>query len=155
MLLIFPFSPKNPGTQTKTGRMKKGKSDKSRKPQSFLICSRQSERGLCYHAMLLTSPSQINTSYNLYPHPNTNHRLNPKLQSAKHDNLASPPTTPAMPLPQSRTTTDNYHLCHIQHTVINQESGNYCVCFCVHSHKNVHGSAYAGMCSFKKLKGLK
>lgn len=45
VFLIFLFPPKNPGTQTKTGRMKKGKSDKSRKPQSFPICSRQLERG--------------------------------------------------------------------------------------------------------------
>lgn len=93
-------------------------------------------------------PSQTNTSHNLYPHPNTNHRFNPKLPSAKHDNLASPPTTPVLLLPQNKTKTDNYHLCHIQNTIIKQDSGNYCVCFCMHSHKNVHGILRGGRRSY-------
>lgn len=39
-VLLF-FSAKEPGTETKAGRMKKGKSDMRRKPQCFLNFSRQ------------------------------------------------------------------------------------------------------------------
>lgn len=45
-----------------------------------------------------------------------------------------------MPLPQSRTKTDNYHLGHIQLTVINQHSGTYRTRFCLHSEKDVKQS---------------
>lgn len=100
-----------------------------RKPQCFLILRRESERRawasipFCWFLPRQTSPS-----HNLHLHPDTNHRLNPKLPCAKYDNPASPPTSTAISLPQNKTKTDNYHLCYVQNTIINGGSANYIAC---------------------------
>lgn len=85
-------------------------------------------------------PRQTSTSHNLYPYPDTNHRLNPKLPCAKHDNPASPPTTTAMLLPQNKTKTDNYHLRCLGNTIINGGSAKYIVWML--SQKNANESMY-------------
>lgn len=128
VLLLLFFSAEEPGTETKAGRMKKGKSDMWKKPQCFLVLSRQT------WGPKLSFPSAdfcLCTSHNLYPHPDTNHRLNPKLPCAKHDNPASPPTSTAKFLPQNKTKTHNYHLCCFPNTIINGGWANLCMCVCV------------------------
>lgn len=79
VLLLLFFPAKEPGTETKAERMKKGKSDMWRKPQCFLIFSRQRGRPRASIPFCWFPPRQTSTSHNLYPHPDTNHRLNPKL----------------------------------------------------------------------------
>lgn len=87
-------------------------------------------------------PRQTSTSHNLYPHPDTSHRLNPKLPCAKHDNPASPPTSTPKLLPQNKTKTDNYHLCCLRNTIINRVSANYIVYVWMDAQKNANESAY-------------
>lgn len=76
--------------------------------------------------------SWSNRRRNLYPHPDTNHTLNHKLPSARHDNLAKPTHISCSAATSKQEKADNYHLGHTRNTIIKRHSMQLlCVCMCV------------------------